>query len=92
MRVFGTEVDEAQGGTDCSASDDHAFQKQERITFQQHAVGKGPAVAFIGVADDVLLVGGGIEDGAPFDAGGEAGTAASAKTGFYDRFHDFGGL
>ena len=37
--------------------DRHALDDEERIPLHQHPVGEGPAVALVGVADDVLLVG-----------------------------------
>ena len=35
--------------------DGHAFDEREGIAFHDHAVGEGPAVALVGIADDVFL-------------------------------------
>ena len=52
--------------------------KEERIALHQHAVGEGAAVALVGVADDIFLVGLDAGDRAPFDAGRETRAAAPA--------------
>ncbi len=48
------------------------------------------AVALVGVADDVLLVGRRIVDGLPLDAGREARAAATAQAGLGDDVDDTG--
>ena len=73
------------------AGDGHAFDEHEGIAFHQHAVGEGAAVALVGIAADIFLVGRGVVDGLPFDAGREAGAAAAAQAGFGDGRHDLGG-
>ena len=67
----------------CGAAGDgrdrHAFDEAEWIAFHQHAVGEGAAVAFVGVAGDVFLVGLEVVNRLPLDAGREAGAAAAAQ-------------
>ena len=58
--------------------------RQYGIAFHQHAVGEGAAVALVGVAADVLLVGLGVVDRLPLDAGREACAAAAAQAGGRD--------
>jgi hypothetical protein len=81
VRVLGTDIDEALGGADGKARDDHALDQGEGIALHEHPVSEGAAVALIRVADDVLLRGLGMKDGVPLDAGGKAGAAAPAQAG-----------
>ena len=57
VRIFGADVDIALRRADRDAGDRHAFDQQERVALHQHAVGEGAAVALVGVADDIFLVG-----------------------------------
>ncbi len=79
--IFRAEIDIAVGGAHRDAGDGHALDEHEGIAFHDHAVGEGAAVAFVGVADDVFLLGRRLGHRAPLDAGGEAGAAAAAKAG-----------
>src|SRR5271165_4066318 len=80
VRVFGADVNVADGGADRGACDRHALDQQEGIALHQHAVGERAAIALVGVADDKFLVGLDAGDSAPFDARREPRAAASAKT------------
>ena len=55
QRVLGAHVDDAFGGAHHVAADDHAFEQRVRIAFDLVAVHVRAGVAFVGVADDVLL-------------------------------------
>ena len=81
VRIFGADVDVALGGADGDAGDRHAFDEAIGIAFHQHAIGEGAAVALVGVAADVFLIGLGVVDRLPLDAGREAGAAAAAQAG-----------
>ena len=59
VRVFGADVDHSRGRADREAGDRHAFDQHVRVALHRHAVGEGAGVAFVGVADDVLLRGAG---------------------------------
>jgi len=48
---------------------------REGIALHQHAVGERAAVAFVGVADDIFLIGVDASSRAPFDAGRKPGAA-----------------
>ena len=87
--VLGAHVDEALGRSRGDAGDGHAFEQREGVALHEHAVGEGAAVAFIGVAADVLLVALGFKNRAPLDAGGEAGSPAAAQTRGEDVGDDF---
>src|SRR6202453_1645353 len=78
MRIFGADIDIALGRADREPRDRHALDKQERIAFHEHAVSKRAAVALVGVADDILLIGLDSRGRAPFDAGRKPGAATSA--------------
>src|ERR1700722_4119025 len=69
MRIFGADIDVAYGCADGQRRDGHAFDQEERIALHQHAVGERAAVAFIGVADDVILISLDPRGRAPFNAG-----------------------
>src|SRR5690606_5156981 len=88
VRVFAADIDVALGRTDGLAGNRHTFDEGERIAFHDHPVGEGAAVAFVGVADDVLLRARGVGDGLPLDAGREAGAAAAAQAGSGDFLDD----
>ena len=88
--VFGAQIDKALGRATGEPGNHHAFDEGEGVTFHQHAVGKGGAVAFVGVADDVFAVGLGLGHGFPFDAGREARTAAPAQARVCDLGHHIG--
>ena len=81
VRVFRADIDEALVGAHGDARNRHAFDQHEGITLHHHPVGKGPAVALVGVAADIFLVGLGIMHGFPLDARGEARAATAAQTG-----------
>ena len=89
MRIFRADVDVAFGRADGDAGDRHALDHDEGIALHDHAVGKGAAVAFVGVADDVFAVGAGLRHGLPLDAGRESCAAASAQSGRRDVGEDF---
>ena len=88
VRIFGANVDVALSGAHRDAGDGHAFDQDERIAFHDHAVGEGPAIAFVGVADDVFLVGLGVRNGLPFDAGWKSRAAAAAEAGLRHLLND----
>jgi hypothetical protein len=88
VRIFRADIDVALGGADRDAGDGHPLDQDEGITLHDHAVREGPAVAFIGIADDVLLRRRGLRHGAPFDAGRKAGAAASAQARLHHLFDD----
>ena len=66
------------------AADDHAFQQRVRIAFDLVAVHVRAGVAFVRVADDVFLVGRGLAQKLPLEAGEEARAAAPAQLGGLD--------
>ena len=68
QRIFGAHVDEALLRADRVGGDRHAFEHAVRIALQHAAVHEGARVAFVGVADDVLLLLAGLGDRAPLQA------------------------
>ena len=81
VRIFGADIDVASRRADRDAGDRHALDQEEGIAFHQHAVGERAAVALVGVADDVLLIGLDAGGRAPFDAGRKARPAPPAQAG-----------
>ena len=86
MGIFRADVDEALGRADGDAGDDHPFDQHEGIALHDHAIGKGTAVAFVGIADDVFLRRRSLRDRAPLDAGRKAGAAAPAQARLHHLF------
>ncbi len=84
VRVFRTQVDVAARSSHREAGDGHALDQHIGVVFHHHAVGEGARVAFVGVADDVLLRSRAAKHGAPLDAGGECRAATAAQAGFGD--------
>ncbi len=81
MGIFRADVDVALAGADRDGRDRHALDHHEGIALHDHAVGKGAAVALVGIADDVFAVGAGLRHRLPLDAGREAGAATAAQAG-----------
>ena len=86
VRIFGTDVDIGFARADGETGNCHALDQHERIAFHHHPVGKGSAVAFIGVADDIFLVGCRIRDRLPLNASRKTRAAAAAKARCHDGF------
>jgi hypothetical protein len=80
VRIFRADVDIALGGADRDAGDGHALDHHEGIAFHDHAIRKSAAVAFVGIADDVLLPGAGLRHRFPLDAGRKSRAAPPAQS------------
>ena len=78
--VFGTQVDVPLRRAGGQARDGHPFNQAVGIALHENPIREGAGVALVGVADDVLLLAGRIEHGAPLDVGGETSTAAAAQS------------
>ena len=79
QRILGAHVDEALLRAHRVGRDRHAFQHAVRIALQHGAIHERAGVAFVGVADHVLLLLAGLGDGAPLQARGIARAAAPAQ-------------
>jgi hypothetical protein len=79
VRIFGADIDIATRRADRDARDGHALDQEEGIALHQHAVGERAAVALVGVANNVLLIGVDARGRAPLDARRKARSAAPAK-------------
>src|SRR5690606_16468419 len=77
--IFAAQVDIPLLRPDRLCGDRHALDQGEGIAFHQHAVGKGAAVALVGVADNIFGLAGRQHHGAPLDARGEARAAPAAQ-------------
>ena len=88
QRVFGAHVDDAFGCAGDVSADDHAFQQGVRIAFDLVAVHVSAGIAFVRVADDVLLFAFGFAQELPLEAGEESGAAAAAQLGGFDLLDD----
>ena len=88
MRILGAHIDVALVRPHSKARDGHAFDQHEGIIFHDHAVGESTRIAFIGIADDVLLTRRAFAYGFPFDSGREGCTTATAQAGIRDCFDD----
>ena len=63
--VFGPQVDDAVPGADHAGADRHALEHQVGEVGEDHAVFERARLAFVGVADDVFLLGLGVRRPAP---------------------------
>ena len=88
VRIFRANVDIALVAPTAKRGDRHAFDDEERIALHQHPVGEGSAVALVGVANDIFLIGLGVRDRAPFDAGRKACAPAAPQAGGDDLVDD----
>ena len=84
QRVFRAHVDDALRGPHHVRPDSHALQHAVRIAFKHAAIHERSGVAFVGVADDVLLIAHSLAQELPFQARQKAGAAASAQLGRFD--------
>ena len=65
-------------------ADDHAFQQGVRIAFDFVAVHVRAGIAFVRIADDVLLFGDGLAQELPLEPGEKTRAAAAAQLGGLD--------
>jgi hypothetical protein len=89
VRIFAADVDVAPARADRVGGNGHALDQLEGIALHQHPVGKGAAVALVGVADHVfapLRPG----DGLPLDPRRKPRPAASAQARLQHFGDDFG--
>jgi hypothetical protein len=92
VRVFGADVDVALGRAGGDARDGHALDEHERVALHRHAVGESARVAFVGIADDVLLRGRRGHHRLPLDARRERRAATAAQARVEHLLHHFFGL
>ena len=85
MRIFGTDIYIALVCPDRETGNRHAFDQHEGVAFHHHTVGKGGAIAFVGIADDIFLLTVGARDRLPFYACWKTCAATSAKSRCHDR-------
>ena len=88
QRVLGADVDVALLRADGVGGDGHAFDHAVRVAFEHGAVHERARVAFVGVAEDVLHVAGGLARELPLEAGREARAAAAAQARLLDLVDD----
>ncbi len=90
QRVLRAAVDIALIGVDREGRDGHALQDPEGVALENAAIHERARVTLVGVADDVLLVTGGLGHGGPLETGGEAGAATTAQAARGDLVADLG--
>ena len=90
--IFRPAVDVAFTGSHGIGADGHAFDHGMGIALEDAPVHKSPRVAFVGIADDIFLVGLVIVAELPLHAGGEAAAAPAPETGSLDSGNDIDGL
>ena len=88
QRIFRAHVDNAFGGAGHVSADNHALQQGMRIAFDLIAVHVGAWIAFICIADDVLLFGCCLAQELPLKAGEKSRAAAAAQLGSLDLLDD----
>ena len=80
------QIDIALGCTNGNTGNGHAFNQNKRVAFHHHTVRESTGIAFIGIADDVFLFRGRIENRIPFNAGWESRAATTTQTGIGNCF------
>ena len=88
--IFAAQVDIALGRANGDTGDHHPFDQGEGIALHDHPVGKGAAVALIGVADDVFLIRLRTCHRVPFDSCREPRATTATQPAFGDFGHDLG--
>ena len=83
-RIFCTNVNVTLISADCVAADCHCFDQCMGVTFEKGSVHECTGVTFVGVTDNVLLIGDRRLGERPLTTGREAAAAASAQTGIED--------
>ena len=91
-RILRADVDEALRRTDRVARDHHRLEDAMGVAFERRTVHVRARIAFVGVADHVLLALGLLHGEFPLHAGREARAAAAAKAGLQDLLDDILGL
>src|ERR1019366_2289819 len=89
QRVLGAHVDVALLRAHGVAGDGHAFEHAVGVALQNGAIHESAGVAFIGIADDVLLLFASLGHGAPLQAGGVPRAAAAAQSAALHLVDDF---
>ena len=86
--ILGADINIALIGANRIACNGHGLHHAKGVALQYGAVHECARVTLVGVAASVLQIALGIGGELPFEAGGEACTAASAKTGGFDFIND----
>ena len=81
QRILAADVDEPLAGPDGVGADEHSFEDRVGIALQHGAVHVGPRLAFVGIADHILGVGGGLAGQPPFLPGGKGRAPAAPQPG-----------
>jgi hypothetical protein len=91
-RIFVAHVNVALPAADGVRADDHAFEHEVRVAFEQRAIHERAGVAFVGVAQHVLRFARRLAAAFPLHPGREPAAAAPAQVGFLDLGDDLFGL
>ena len=84
QRILGATVNIAFAGAHGVTADDHSFQDPVGIAFQHAAVHKRAGIAFIGVTNDIFLIGLVFAGKFPFQTGRETAATPSTQSGSFD--------
>jgi len=85
QRILGADVDDSLRGPGGVGADQHSLDDAVRVSFQDAAVHVRARIAFVGVTDDDLAAAAWLPgEHFPFHSGGEAASAAPAKSRLLD--------
>ena len=90
QRILGAHIDDSFGRAHHVTADDHSFQQRVRVAFNFVAIHVGAGVAFVCIADDVLLFCFCLGQEFPLVASGISGSAAAAQFRGLDLLDDAG--
>ncbi len=85
IAVFAAQVEEPLFRADSQGAQRHALEQQIGLPREQHAILERARLALVGIAHHVMFGALCVAAGFPFQASGEACTAASAQAGCLDR-------
>lgn len=88
QRILRADVYHAFRGSRAVAVDGHGFDDGVGVAFEYRAVHESPRVAFVGIADDVFLVGLHLAGDFPFESRRETAAAAAAQSGVHNLADD----
>ena len=84
QRIFCPDVYQSFTGTDAVTANGHGFDHGVRIPFHNRTVHKSSRVPFVGVTNDIFLIGLVFAGKFPFQTGRETAATPSTQSGSFD--------
>ena len=81
QRVFRPDIHITALASDSIGGDEHSFENQMRVAFQNAPVHESSGVPFVGIADDIFHISGSTPGESPFPSRGETRAPAATEAG-----------